>query len=606
MQQRWNAEPKKAKNMVFKPTRNFLAFFTFLGLTLFFSSFLFTQTAEAGDTKLGIELTNQHNVFGDLSISEALTVSKYAKIIVVDGDKYPLTSAGINSAISALPSAGGEVFLPEGTYSITASISITSDNITLRGAGRGTILDNSGIAADAIDVNTASGVVIKDLFIQAGNDDGISFTSVISGRIEGVWIDSAASNGMEIIGSDRNVIVSNNILGCTGYGIILSGGADSEDNVVANNVFRSNGTAIGTGVGSDGNQIFGNMLSGNTIGIDDSGDNVVVNNNDSGSLVIEPFANQDVELTLAGTNNLQINVGNLKIGEGTPTWNDGVDAFIGGNLEVFGDLSMGGDITIAGVIFSDDFTQVIGPLTSGGDFDLRGDMFDGLGEVVDIADGLSISEYLTVFGDLSSGGIFFVDNDTNRVGVGTASPTKLLHVHISDTGVTPSGDTDLYIEEGGASVGNTAVIELASSDTRWGGIYYSSPSSPGIGRVQYSHSNDLLYFTNNSNSFILDSAGNLGFGITTPTAKLDVLGNVSISGNISIGDVFRAGTVADIPRAFHVIDADTTVLASSFMDDQNDLYVAGDVEIGSRTSIAGDLTVGGTLYNAGECSISRH
>ena len=49
-------------------------------------------------------------------------------------------SAGINAAIDALGSEGGEVYLPEGDYDVTGVITIDQANTTLRGAGKGTRL----------------------------------------------------------------------------------------------------------------------------------------------------------------------------------------------------------------------------------------------------------------------------------------------------------------------------------------------------------------------------------------------------------------------------------------------------------------------------------
>ena len=76
------------------------------------------------------------------------------------------TNAGINTAIDALGSSGGEVYLPEGTYTITGAITIDYNNTTLRGAGKGTILDASaGQQFNVIDVNGKSDCTICDLQI---------------------------------------------------------------------------------------------------------------------------------------------------------------------------------------------------------------------------------------------------------------------------------------------------------------------------------------------------------------------------------------------------------------------------------------------------------
>jgi hypothetical protein len=74
------------------------------------------------------------------------------------------------------------------------------------------------------------------------------------------------------------------------------------------------------------------------------------------------------------------------------------DLFVEGNVESYGDLSIGGSVSIAGVIFGDDYTKVVGPLTSGSDLDVRGRIFDGAGDEVDVLDDLSIAGELSVWG----------------------------------------------------------------------------------------------------------------------------------------------------------------------------------------------------------------
>ena len=46
----------------------------------------------------------------------------------------------INAAITALPAAGGEIVILDGTYNITANIDITKNNVSIRGSGNATIL----------------------------------------------------------------------------------------------------------------------------------------------------------------------------------------------------------------------------------------------------------------------------------------------------------------------------------------------------------------------------------------------------------------------------------------------------------------------------------
>src|SRR5690606_28121126 len=68
------------------------------------------------------------------------------KVVVVDGDHYSKTSAGINAAINALPSTGGKVYLPAGIYDISSTVTVKS-YVTLEGeSATTTILRLSGNA----------------------------------------------------------------------------------------------------------------------------------------------------------------------------------------------------------------------------------------------------------------------------------------------------------------------------------------------------------------------------------------------------------------------------------------------------------------------------
>ena len=51
------------------------------------------------------------------------------------------TADAIIAALRAVPSTGGEVTLPEGTYRIDKTVEIPTDNVVLRGSGPGTSLE---------------------------------------------------------------------------------------------------------------------------------------------------------------------------------------------------------------------------------------------------------------------------------------------------------------------------------------------------------------------------------------------------------------------------------------------------------------------------------
>lgn len=85
------------------------------------------------------------------------------------------TSAGINACIDALGSDGGEVYLPEGTYSITTQITIDYSNTTLTGAGAGTILQLDSNTIYCIYASDKSNITIRNIRFD-GNESSIDTT----------------------------------------------------------------------------------------------------------------------------------------------------------------------------------------------------------------------------------------------------------------------------------------------------------------------------------------------------------------------------------------------------------------------------------------------
>ncbi|PJF33936.1 MAG: hypothetical protein CUN57_00845, partial [Phototrophicales bacterium] len=87
------------------------------------------------------------------------------------------------------------------------------------------------------------------------------------------------------------------------------------------------------------------------------------------------------------------------------------------------------------------------------------------------------------------------------------------------------------------------------------------------------------------------TTGNVGIGDSTPDAKLDVEGDVTVSGALTLGEVFRVGN-AEGAVSYNAIDDDTTVgNASGYMDASNDLYVEGQLETGGSVYVGDNLTV---------------
>ncbi len=126
------------------------------------------------------------------------------------------------------------------------------------------------------------------------------------------------------------------------------------------------------------------------------------------------------------------------------------------------------------------------------------------------------------------------------VGIGTDSPEELLHIKNGDVGVTPYDlGTGLNIEGTTSNVG----VNIVSTNTGQGRIYFASPSSNTAGAIEYNHSASLSsgfmkFRTGNSERMRIDGSGRVGIGTTGPTEKLDVSGTAIVRSTL-----FTAGNV---------------------------------------------------------------
>jgi hypothetical protein len=102
----------------------------------------------------------------------------------------------------------------------------------------------------------------------------------------------------------------------------------------------------------------------------------------------------------------------------------------------------------------------------------------------------------------------YVDVSTDRVGIGTASPAGLLE--INGGGTATSGGTLIVRQEGDA---NSDGIALTSSHATSHRMWKDSSGKLNIGPSSL------------PSSFVQDTSGNVGIGITSPNSKLTIVGD---------------------------------------------------------------------------------
>jgi parallel beta-helix repeat protein len=94
------------------------------------------------------------------------------------------TADAIIAALRSVPAIGGEVTLQEGTYRIDKTVEIPTDNVVLRGAGPGTVLEATDSSFVALYLNKRKLVTIADLRIVGAGQDGKGGSGVNASEIE--------------------------------------------------------------------------------------------------------------------------------------------------------------------------------------------------------------------------------------------------------------------------------------------------------------------------------------------------------------------------------------------------------------------------------------
>jgi len=234
---------------------------------------------------------------------------------------------------------------------------------------------------------------------------------------------------------------------------------------------------------------------------------------------------------------------------------DDGDLLVQHDFELGGNLSIGGDVTILGVIFSDDYTEIIGSLTVGDDLDVRGRIFDGAEATVDMYDDVSVSGMLSVWG----ADIFFSGNGTKTIQFRAANE-QIAWVEGDDQFYS---DNDFYVNgsltaTGGAVIGDDAndIFEVTGS---------------GLNILQHGEFYDR-------------------------DTEVEVRDSLSVSGDLTVSHTMRIGH-SEGAYPFNVIDDTTAVQATTaLMNARNDLYIAGDMEVGADLTLGGDISITGVIF----------
>lgn len=152
----------------------------------------------------------------------------------------------IQAAIDSLPDTGGEVIIKEGTYTLTSRPSVITfsqkDNVTLRGAGKSTII-TSPIDMILLRVIRSDDVIIENIYflgIGSGNsgNGGISVSSTTERNIiRNCWFENFGSAAISISAGTDSLVENCKITSNFSSGILASNEATF---VAKGNLINSN------------------------------------------------------------------------------------------------------------------------------------------------------------------------------------------------------------------------------------------------------------------------------------------------------------------------------------------------------------------------------
>ena len=198
-------------------------------------------------------------------------------VVALDGSG---DAESVQEGIKMLPSTGGVVYVKNGVYEISDTITFGKANVTLFGTGRATqiklkvaLADNSslidmqtnsyvtvesvyingnnlGTSTDGIRIGNATGCIVRNCYVENCTDIGIIANAVTTSDIFTLItgnIIKDCEHGILLLNSSKCVVSGNHSYSNNGIGIAVqnSGSTNPNSVIVSNNVCALNGNTAG-------------------------------------------------------------------------------------------------------------------------------------------------------------------------------------------------------------------------------------------------------------------------------------------------------------------------------------------------------------------------
>ena len=146
----------------------------------------------------------------------------------------------IQSAIDALPAAGGAIIIKDGTYTVSTPIIIDSANIMITGSGYNTIVTIGSTNNYVFNLTSGTRFELRNMRIVGTtavplSAEAIRLQGCSDGLIDRCWLTATKSMIFSSGGAVSHVTISNNfIYNCSTYAIVFSV-TGTDNNLIVNN-----------------------------------------------------------------------------------------------------------------------------------------------------------------------------------------------------------------------------------------------------------------------------------------------------------------------------------------------------------------------------------
>jgi hypothetical protein len=462
------------------------------------------------------------------------------------------TNTNLGTAIEQ--AIGGKADVTMSSTSVTLTL---TDTNAFQDA-RALYLNLTGTPGGAATLNVPA--VQKAYIVRNGTTGGFAVTVKVTGQT-GVSVPNGATMHLYNNGTDVVNAVTNLPSGATVGGVAIGTGGGTVTSVSGTGTV--NGLTLTGTVTSSGSLTLGGTLSNVNLASSVTGTLPVANGGTgqtsftAGTLL--KGAGGSAITGLTGSSNGQVAAWNSATSEWLPT----STLLIGNGTVTVPSLAAAAD-TNTGIYFpaADTFAVAIGGnkafevVPAAGLVPLELKVNGGLVTVPDVTGTFQIGRYDSINGGSTlstiGGSTFLVLQveqspkmnimSNGRVGIGTASPTSMLHV------VTPGNETMLLADNGSAT---TAIVSYALGDT----AFVSAPATNRLLAIGTSNDRSLRFVTNSAERMRISNNGDVGIGTTSAGNRLEVKGLTADSTASAFGVQNSSSTTLFLVRNDGVINS---------------------------------------------------